>query len=239
MNANRLKGIACVSMLLDHIGFLLLPWEGWLRWCGRLALPIFAYLIAEGCRHTRNRKQYFLRLLGLGLLCQLATVGEALLYGATNRIVLNILITLSAAQLVCFTWLDFVDAYRLRQGQSRAAIRFLLTIAGVAVAVKLGTALAPVTGVMVTFDYGLTGLLLPWFALLFSSRRLQLLSFGVGIVFVCLSLYPAMPFVWLSLLSLPLLALYNGQRGSRRWKYAFYAFYPMHFAVIYGIRQFM
>ena len=46
MNANRLKGIACLSMLLDHIGYVLFPQVEWLRWCGRLALPIFAFLVA-------------------------------------------------------------------------------------------------------------------------------------------------------------------------------------------------
>lgn len=56
-------------MLVDHIGYLLLPDVVWLRWIGRLALPIFAYFVAEGCRHTRNRWRYVGRMLGLGCLC--------------------------------------------------------------------------------------------------------------------------------------------------------------------------
>ena len=49
MNGNVIKAVACLSMLLDHIGYLLFPQAEWLRWCGRLALPLFAYLVAEGC----------------------------------------------------------------------------------------------------------------------------------------------------------------------------------------------
>ena len=40
---------------------------------------------------------------------------------------------------------------------------------------------------------------------------------------------------WCSLLTLPLLALYNGQRGKGQMKYFFYLYYPLHLAVIYGI----
>ena len=51
---NQLKLIALVTMTLDHIGVVLFPQAQWLRIVGRLAFPIFAYMIAEGCRHTAN-----------------------------------------------------------------------------------------------------------------------------------------------------------------------------------------
>ena len=40
---------------------------------------------------------------------------------------------------------------------------------------------------------------------------------------------------WFALLSLPLLALYNGQRGKMKLKYLFYLYYPLHLAALYGI----
>jgi hypothetical protein len=42
---------------------------------------------------------------------------------------------------------------------------------------------------------------------------------------------------WFALFTLPLLALYNGQRGTARLKYLFYIFYPVHLAAIYGIKM--
>ena len=41
---------------------------------------------------------------------------------------------------------------------------------------------------------------------------------------------------WYSLLALPLLALYRGQRGTYRLKYLFYAYYPIHLMILEGVR---
>ena len=56
-------------MLVDHIGYILLPEAAFLRYIGRLAMPIFAFFIGEGCLYTRNRKKYFTRIFGLGVVC--------------------------------------------------------------------------------------------------------------------------------------------------------------------------
>ena len=42
---------------------------------------------------------------------------------------------------------------------------------------------------------------------------------------------------WYSLLSLPLLALYSGKRGSWKLKYLFYLYYPLHLGALYLIKQ--
>jgi hypothetical protein len=60
MSALILKIIACVSMVLDHIGYF---WGiDWLRIVGRLAFPIFVYLIYNGYQHTSHKFKYALRL---------------------------------------------------------------------------------------------------------------------------------------------------------------------------------
>ena len=40
---------------------------------------------------------------------------------------------------------------------------------------------------------------------------------------------------WYALLSVPIMALYNGQRGKCRMKYLFYLYYPLHLVVIYAL----
>ncbi|MBR6552622.1 MAG: hypothetical protein IKT89_07260, partial [Clostridia bacterium] len=59
---NQLKIIAMFSMLLDHIGKVLLPQYPILQIIGRLAFPIFAFMIAEGCFYTKNKTRYFLTI---------------------------------------------------------------------------------------------------------------------------------------------------------------------------------
>ena len=72
LSGNVLKIIAAVAMTADHVGLVLFPTVPVLRQIGRLALPIFAFMIAEGCAHTRNALRYFLSVLTLGLVCQTA-----------------------------------------------------------------------------------------------------------------------------------------------------------------------
>ncbi len=71
LSGSALKVIALVSMLTDHSAYYLLEHETTLyeamRSFGRIAFPVFAFLIAEGFSHTRNRLRYFLTLLGFAV----------------------------------------------------------------------------------------------------------------------------------------------------------------------------
>jgi len=65
-----LKGIAIGTMTVDHVGAILFPDIAFLRMIGRLAFPIFLYLMLLGIESTRNTKSYFMRLLIFALISQ-------------------------------------------------------------------------------------------------------------------------------------------------------------------------
>jgi len=220
LSGNALKIIAIVSMTLDHIGYHLFPGCHLLRILGRLALPIFAYMIAEGCHHTRNPRKYLLTILAVAALCQLVY------FFAMGSLYQCILVTFTLSILL----IQSMD--RARQDEShQTALTTALVWAGVVfVCVGLPRLLDHTD---FAIDYGLWGVLLPVFIYLGRDRREKLLLTAGGLILLALSFSGLTQ--WFSLAALPLLALYNGQRGKWRMKYFFYGYYPLHLAVIYGI----
>ncbi|MBR6916437.1 MAG: hypothetical protein IKN36_08760, partial [Clostridia bacterium] len=71
LSANAVKIIAAISMTVDHVGVLLFPKVYVLRIIGRLAMPLFAWFIAEGMIRTRSPLRYFLRVFTLAVVCQI------------------------------------------------------------------------------------------------------------------------------------------------------------------------
>ena len=59
LSGNMLKVIAAITMTVDHIGVIFFPSSNILRIIGRIAFPIFAFMIAEGCKYTKNKFRYF------------------------------------------------------------------------------------------------------------------------------------------------------------------------------------
>jgi hypothetical protein len=200
-----------ITMTCDHVGMQIFPHLLWLRIIGRLAMPIYAYMIAEGCRHTRDRRKYLLRLLGMGVLCQ------AVYLVAMGSLYQCILITFSLSViLICL--MD--EAERTRKWGRLAAgtllIFFLCTV--------LPDLLSHTD---FEIDYGLPGVLLP--VLIYGAGTRGLL---IGLALVALK-YGGVQ--WLAFLAVPLLLLYNGQRGTAKIGKLFYWYYPIHLVAIYGL----
>ena len=94
LSGSALKIIAILSMVADHCAYFLMgpdtPMYGVLRCIGRIAFPVFAFLVAEGFAHSRDRMRYFLILLLAGALSE---VPWYLLNGADGSH--NVMFTLS------------------------------------------------------------------------------------------------------------------------------------------------
>ena len=244
MNRNHLKIIACVSMLCDHMGYLLFPQAVWLRYIGRLAMPLFAWFIGEGCRYTRDRKKYVHRIAVLAAVCQAAYFVSDLaehrrLTASSGCWYFNILFTFVLACAACFLWLD--GAALFRQGERQKAVRYFIWLAAYLAALALFTWFAwrqrKTAGWRLYVDYGLCGVLLPLSVVLTDKKCPKTACFAAALLVYCFVFMAELPYVWFSLLCLPLLACYNGQGGSARLKYLFYVFYPAHLAVLYLLSQ--
>lgn len=219
LSGNALKILAAIFMTIDHIGVMLFPRVEILRIIGRLALPIYAFMIAEGCKYTRNKKKYFGMVFGLGAVCQIVY------YLFDGSLYFSILITFSLSILMIYA----LQYWK----QKKTALSGLVFAAAVIATYLLNQRL--------TIDYGFWGCMLPVFAALAhgteqDSDAVNITMLGIGLVFLSISIGQTQ---WPSLLALPLLYAYNGKRGKLNLKYFFYIFYPTHLVLLEGIAMLM
>ena len=228
IDGSILKYMAIVTMLIDHIGVVLVKPVVYqygvgsnvdviyqsLRNIGRVAFPIFCFFLVEGFFYTRNVKRYALRLFLFALISEipfdLAFWGGPFKFQGQN-VYFTLLIGLGV-----MAGLKYIDTKGFQSEGKLVAARIAVTAIGCILAVILETDyhMYGVISIVVLYLYRLEG------------NRLKQLMMG------------AITFLWepWALLAFPFLYLYNGKRG-RQPKYLFYAFYPVHILVLYLISK--
>ena len=209
LDSFQLKCIAIVSMALDHTGAVLYPSQIWLRCLGRIAFPIFCFLIVEGFFHTHDVRRYMGRLGVFALISEipydLAFRGVPLEYAHQN---------------VFFTLLIGIGMMILLERNREWPVKAVILL------------LAMWLAVLIRSDYNFRGVLLIFVIYIFHESRWLAVTAGGLWNF----LYQGVIQKYGVLSVLPL-ALYNGERG-RKMKYFFYIFYPAHLLLLYGISRF-
>lgn len=196
-------------MALDHTGAVLYPSQIWLRCLGRIAFPIFCFLIVEGFFHTHDVRRYMGRLGVFALISEipydLAFRGVPLEYDHQN---------------VFFTLLIGIGMMVLLERNREWPVKAVILL------------LAMWLAVLIRSDYNFRGILLIFVFYIFHESRWLAVTAGGFWNF----LYQGVIQKYGVLSVLPL-ALYNGERG-RKMKYFFYIFYPVHLLLLYGISRF-
>ena len=238
LSGNTLKIIACVTMFIDHIGAaILLPLikDGILpvgmsfatikiiyralRCIGRTSFPLFIFLIAEGFTHTSNRLRYALSLFVFALISELpfdsAFSGEIDMQHNNVGITLFLaLITLWGAKAIY----DFFQKNELPATHAIApALLFILLTSCIAYFLKC--------------DYKYYGIILAVIFCLFKP----VFPFNIAAAYLIIASYST---EWLSFPAFILIYMYNQKQGKKlgRYKYLFYAFYPVHLLLLFVIR---
>lgn len=225
LTSNQLKIIAVLAMTLDHLAWTLFPGYD-TRWfvllahiIGRLTAPVMWFFIAEGYFHTRNIKKYALRLFQLAAVSHFAynfCFGISLIPLQTSLFNQTSVVWSLAWGLVLL-WV--FDASGWKQWQQTAFLIFVCFI---------------------TFpsDWScIAALAVAFMGMNRSNFRKQMLW-----MMIWTSVYALVYFLFLdrlygllqlfTCLPIPLLRLYNGQRGSRKGMgKLFYAYYPLHLAL--------
>ncbi|MCL2578226.1 MAG: conjugal transfer protein TraX [Defluviitaleaceae bacterium] len=233
MSAFTLKIIALITMLIDHIGAIIPEAFGFeptginfFRVIGRVAFPIFAYLIAEGFRHTKNRGKFLTRLGIFALISEIPfdlALNENINFFAKTNIFYTLF--LGGAAIITYEYI---------RGDKKTLDIF---------------AFFPVIGFMwlanaLTTDYGALGVafIFCMYAVNHKKLRLAVMAFFCVLLqsFIVILLLrgeisniPTIHLLLLPTTLIPVLlfAFYNGERGAN-FKWLFYIAYPAHLAVL-------
>lgn len=219
--------IAMAAMLCDHVWRALISGNSWMNCVGRIAFPIFAFLLVEGYFHTHDVKRYAFRLFVCAVLSEVPF--DLVMSGqATDWSYQNVLWT-----LLIGLGLVYLNDEASKTGNVLEQI--LVSIATVILAILVGS--------IVQADYGSIGLLMILLFYFFHGNGLfcKIAQF-FGLLILCILLgsvqqgirvghtllvFPRQIFAVAALIPI---WLYHGRQGYHdKWfQYVCYGFYPVH-----------
>lgn len=231
ISQESLKLIAMIAMFIQYGSFLLPPFSMGgpfdknvqipiYQIVGKLAFPIYAFLLVEGFHHTKDRKRYALRLLLVALLSELPFDLRVTLqwYWGNNNVIFTLLFGLLA--LCVMDW----------KGKWYWKLAGVLTLAALAKLLR--------------FEYGAWGVfLILLYEVTYTLPYKQLIRLvGMTLIFTLMGSSGGI-YIWnrwfniqyFGLLALVPISLYSGKKWtySKTVQWAFYLFYPLHLLVLY------
>lgn len=249
---NMLKIIAVIAMIIDHVGYYFvdtLPVESYLicRMIGRIAMPIFVYLLVQGYFHTKSIRKYIIRLLSFAFITQLALGAVAYMnqvyFSAyvTNMFEIgNILFSFSLTMiLICLLDRNVIHSKTCISRILDKVIRIF------------GIALIFVVYTNLKIDYGFSVPILAVTIYLVEKVReymeLEIKNYTYKLIIcfamliVLLLTYPMVNSIqYFSVIAVIVIALYSGKLGKRSklLRNSFYLFFPIHHVIIYFLAMY-
>ncbi len=234
LSLNQLKTIAMITMLIDHIGLMLIlngklygfnrelysyaimldatkVWRYLYRFCrvvGRISFPIYAFCIVEGFLRTKNLFKYCLRILALAIISEIPF----------DLMTKNTFFSLSHQNVI---WTYFIALLMLTGIRTFKipVIQFMIFI--------LACIVAGITRV----DYGFRGIILiAYFYFMRLDKNLR--SIGSAVISFLMSIQNDFGFAAVSSI---FIHFYNGKKGVIDMGNLFYLFYPTHMLILFGI----
>lgn len=237
LSSRSLHILAMAFMLLDHAYATVFNDQQWMTRVGRIAFPIFAFLIVEGFVHTSNIKKYMGRLLIFALISEIPfnlMLSDGLFYPYHQNVLFTFLIALCLLQL---------NELARKKGKWWLNI---LTAVGT-------TILGYIVGLVSFVDYNGSGILMVlvfyflrgdnWWNYLLQFAALYYINVEqlMGMCFDVTLFGHTFTVVQqgLALLALPFIWLYKGRQGkkTKAFQYFCYAFYPVHMLVLWLIMK--
>ena len=230
--------MAMAFMLCDHLWGTIIPGNDWLTCIGRIAYPIFAFMIVEGYFHTSNLKKYVKRIFIFALLSEIPfnlAMGSRLFYPIHQNVLWTFLIAIGL--------IHWNEKARGKQKLWRQIIVGILSIF-----------IGYIGGLLTMVDFYQAGVLMGLVFYFFRERKwwcylgqflcmwyinIEILSgFSYQVDFMGQTHFIVRQ--GFALLALIPIWLYRGKQGyhSKTFQYICYAFYPVHLLVL-GLLKFL
>lgn len=234
INGDILHLIAMITMLIDHSAVVLFDNNIVLRGIGRLAFPIFCFLIAEGFKHTSNLTNYIGRLMIFGIISEIPfnlMVSDTIIDYSHQNVMWTLMWGLCGMYVIdrLYTYLESKDAIKDK----------IIPIILICMTFIIGN----VIGDYFRVDYGGTGVVM-----VMSFYFIDKGIFGLAITHILqiilnvyligsrnINIYGVnIPLQAFALAALIPIGLYNStkKRGNRAIRLVGYAFYPVHIIVL-------
>lgn len=250
----QLKLVALAGMIVDHVNTHFghqLGFPIWVSWVGRFVAPVFLYLLMEGFTHTSNRARYFKRLyVGALVMFTINLVNNVVTrqyYDPLTRefdafLLLNgnnIFLTLTCFYIIFY----LVEQIRINSSNRWKYIVFLIPMLLITCLTEGGLYLLPLGLVLAWFKQSKRAVVwtLAVTSLLFAVKAF-INYFSFGYTYTDLYHYLGFDNQFMQVFAIPLILLYNGQRGGKGqpWeKNLFYIIYPVHLVIIYILELFI
>ena len=236
ITSNILKLIAVILMLSDHIWATAMSFGDWMTYIGRMAFPIFAFLIAEGFVHTSNFKKYAIRLLGFAIITE---IPFNLFYSSRffNPYHQNVLFTLLLGLLAIYV----IDNLKKNHTAKNIGLS-VLWLALISIAATIGFVDYGFLGMItVVMFYLLRDFPFAWLCQLIAMVLINIVFFeGLVVPVEIFGHSFEIPTQGFAVFSLIPIWLYGGRKGRshKALQYGFYAFYPVHMLILYLIKYF-
>ena len=245
LSSNKLKIIAIILMVLDHIGYYFVSYISEatfdiLRFLGRMSMPIFAFLIVQGFFNTNNLKKYIYRLFITATSFQLVLfilgiINE--LYVDNYYIVINTYLNILYSFVLCLILLWLIDTKTIVNNKFiniiiKSVGMILILLIYHFIDMELGyRVLVTIVGFYFSEKMKRSG----------KSEELIAITMFMTLVLAVISDFDNLVFNLPSIISIIFISMYNGERGknNKLLKNIFYFIYPLHHTILYILALFI
>ena len=261
INSNVLKTIALIAMVIDHIGFYFspaLPTSIYIvcRYIGRIAMPIFVYLLVQGFFHTKNFKKYIIRLSVFAVITQVLITILMFInikfipsYTAAKQVYItgNILFTFVLSIIILKLLFEDIIVKKWDYTKN-LSLKIIVIIAIVIVSILL------------PIDYGVEVIILSVLFYYIEKFKIQVYldkskcnislknvllnnisDDKIKMIYISLLLFSILTLIicfnahWTTILAIIPIALYNNERGKTNLKYVYYVTFSLQHVLLYLI----